>query len=88
VPRWRSVSIIVAAAASAGITATSMIDWASTDQTNSGSLPHPIPGARMFLIVTIRLTAPNIEDRPVRWIRKIQASWPLPGTKSPVESGV
>jgi len=69
VPKWRSVSIIVAAAARAGITAISMIDCVSTDHTKSGRRPQPIPGARVFLIVTTRLRAPSIEDSPVRWMR-------------------
>ena len=34
---------------------------------NSGRRPQPMPGARMFWIVAMKLIAPRIDDRPVRW---------------------
>ena len=30
-----------------------------------------MPGARMFMIVTITLMAPRIDEAPIRWIAKI-----------------
>ena len=30
-----------------------------------------MPGARMFMIVTMTLIAPMIEETPIRWIAKI-----------------
>ena len=45
----------------------------------SGMRPQPMPLARMFWIVATKLIAPISEERPVRWIRKIQASMPPPG---------
>ena len=53
--------------------------WASIDQQNSGRRPQPMPRARMLVIVTVMFSAPRIELTPVRWIRKIHASVPLPG---------
>ena len=46
---------------------------------NSGIRPQLMPGARMLWIVATKLMAPTSDDRPVRWIRKIQASTPPPG---------
>ena len=54
---------------------------------NSGSRPQLMPGARMLWIVATKLIAPNIDDRPVRWTMKIQASIPPPGEKASSESG-
>jgi hypothetical protein len=53
----------------------------------SGIRPQLIPGARMLWIVAMKLIAPMIDDRPVRWIRKIQASTPPPGEKASSDSG-
>jgi hypothetical protein len=49
--------------------------------------PQLIPGARMLWIVATKLIAPMIEEMPVRWIRKIQASTPPPPVKASSESG-
>ena len=46
-----------------------------------------MPFARMLWIVAMKLIAPRIEDRPVRWIRKIQASTPFDGLKALSDSG-
>ena len=46
-----------------------------------------MPGARMLWIVAMKLTAPSIDERPVRWAMKIHASWPPLGEYSLVESG-
>jgi hypothetical protein len=37
-----------------------------TAQTNNGVRCAVIPGARMFVIVTIKLMAPKIEETPAR----------------------
>jgi hypothetical protein len=37
-----------------------------TAQTNNGVRLADIPGARMLVIVTIKLIAPNIDDTPAR----------------------
>ncbi len=59
------------APASTGITAISRYAVISQDHTNSGMRSRPIPGARMFMIVTITLMAPRIDEAPMRWIAKI-----------------
>jgi hypothetical protein len=41
----------------------------------------------MLWMVAMKLTAPSIEDRPVRWTMKIQASWPLLAEYSRPDSG-
>ena len=87
-PKCRSVSIIVTVPAITGSVSRIMNACASSDQQNSGSRLQPMPGARMLAIVTVMFSAPRIELSPVRWIRKIQASVPLPGMYGPVESGV
>src|SRR5215207_6872922 len=46
-----------------------------------------MPGARMLWIVAMKLTAPSIDERPVRWAMKIHASWPPLGEYSFVDSG-
>ena len=46
-----------------------------------------MPGARMLWIVAMKLTAPSMDDRPVRWTMKIHASCPPLGEYSSVESG-
>ena len=56
-----------------------MIAWASIDQQKRGRRAQPIPRARMLAIVTVMFSAPRIELMPVRWMRKIHASVPLPG---------
>jgi hypothetical protein len=43
---------------------------------NSGIRPQPMPFARMLWIVATKLIAPMIDEMPVRWIMKIQASTP------------
>ena len=47
-----------------------------------------MPGARMLWIVVTKLIAPSTEEIPIRCSATIQASMPLPGRKSVVESGV
>ena len=39
-------------------------------QQNRGSFSSVMPGARMFMIVTITLIAPMIDEAPIRWIAK------------------
>ncbi len=39
--------------------------------TNIGMRSSVMPGARMFMIVTMMLIAPMIEEAPIMWIAKI-----------------
>jgi hypothetical protein len=82
------VSISVTVPAITGSVSRIMNACAKSDQQNRGSRLHPMPGARMLAIVTVMFSAPRIELSPVRWIRKIHASVPLPGMYGPVDSGV
>ena len=54
---------------------------------NSGIRPQLMPGARMLWIVAMKLIAPTIDERPVRWIRNIHASTPPPGEKASSDRG-
>ena len=47
-------------------------------QQNRGSFSSVMPGARMFMIVTITLIAPMIDEAPIRWIAKIIGAKLLP----------
>ncbi len=67
------------APASTGITAISRYAVISQLHTNSGIFSSDMPGARMFMIVTITLIAPMIEDAPIRCTAKISI-----GNASPV----
>ncbi len=43
----------------------------SQDQANSGIFSKVMPGARMFMMVTMTLIAPMIEEAPIMWTAKI-----------------
>jgi hypothetical protein len=49
-----------------------------TAQTNNGVLCAVIPGARMFVIVTIKLIAPKIDDTPAKCKEYIEQSTDAP----------
>ena len=66
VPKWRSVSTIVTAAASTGIAMISRKAVISQVHTNSGIFISVIPGARRLRIVTMMLIAPSTEEMPIR----------------------
>src|SRR5574337_126020 len=78
VPKWRSVSVIVTAPASTGITAISRYAVISQAQQNIGIFISFMPGARRFRIVTMMLIAPMIDDAPMMWIEKIVESIAMP----------
>src|SRR3546814_8025360 len=60
----------------------------SIDHTNSGILCSVMPGARMLKIVVMKLTAPRIEDAPVRCIEKITMSTDMtPWPRGPESGG-
>jgi hypothetical protein len=64
--KLRSVNNIVIAPASTGKESKSSQAVIQTAQTNKGVRLAVIPGARMFVIVTIKLTAPKIDETPAR----------------------
>ena len=60
----------------------------STFQTNIGIRNIVMPGARMQMIVVMKLTAPRIEPRPAIHRPMIHRSPPTPGERTASESGV
>jgi len=72
--KFRSVKSIVIAPAKTGKDSNSKIAVTKTDQTNKGIRCIYIPGARMFRIVVIKLTAPIIDEAPARCRLKIARS--------------
>ena len=65
VPKNLSVSTMVTAPASTGITAINKKAVINHVQTNKGSFIHVMPGARILTMVTITLIAPMIELIPI-----------------------
>jgi hypothetical protein len=64
--KLRSVNSIVIAPAKTGKDNNSRTAVINTDHTNKGNWCIPIPGALMFIIVVMKLIAPNIEDIPAK----------------------
>src|ERR1700755_851816 len=62
VPKWRSVSSIVTAPASTGITAISKYAVMSQVHTNIGIFMSVMPGARMLRMVVMMLIEPMIDE--------------------------
>src|SRR5580658_536886 len=62
---------MVTAPANTGITAIKRYAVISQDQANSGIFSRVMPGARMFMMVTMTLIAPMIEEMPIMWMAKI-----------------
>ena len=65
VAKYLSVSTIVTAPASTGITAINKKAVINHVHTNKGNFIHVMPGARKFTMVTITLIAPIIELIPI-----------------------
>ena len=74
VPKWRSVSIMVTAPASTGITAMSRKAVISQVHTNSGIFIRVMPGARRLRIVAMMLIAPITEEIPIMCTAKMKKS--------------
>ena len=77
--KFRSVNSMVIAPASTGSESKSKNAVIKTDQTNKGVLWKYIPGARMFITVVMKLTAPAIDDTPAMCRLKIAKSTLAPG---------
>lgn len=76
--KLRSVNSIVIAPAKTGRDKRSKKAVIKTDQTNRGVLLAVIPGARIFVIVTIKFIAPKIEETPARCKENIAQSTEAP----------
>src|SRR5690606_22435432 len=72
VPKNLSVSSMVTAPASTGITAISRKAVISHDHTNTGIFSRSTPGARRLRMVAMMLIAPMMELMPIRWMAKIE----------------
>src|SRR3546814_7155590 len=78
VPKWRSVSTMVTAAASTGMTASNRKAVISQVQQNIDIFIIVMPGARMFRMVTMMLMAPMMDEAPMMWMAKMARSMPGP----------
>jgi len=72
--KLRSSRSIVIAPASTGRANNSKIAVRKTDHTNRGICSKLIDGARIFIIVEIKFTAPKIDDTPATCREKIVKS--------------
>ncbi len=64
VPKLRSVSSMVSAPASTGIASSSRIAVMNSPHTNSGMRCMVMPGARILMMVVMKLIAPRIDEMP------------------------
>ena len=64
--KFRSVNNIVIAPAKTGNESNNKKAVIKTDQTNNGVRFADMPGARIFVIVTIKLIAPRIDETPAK----------------------
>lgn len=76
--KLRSVSSIVKPPAKTGNERSNKKAVIKTDHTKSGVRFAVMPGARIFKIVTIKLTAPRIEEIPARCRLKMAISTDAP----------
>ena len=67
-----------------GVAATIRIEVARLAQTSSGMRQKVIPGARMVTIVTRKLSAARIDEKPANWTPRLKNDCP---SGAPVESG-
>src|SRR5918911_4462106 len=67
-----------------GVAATTSSEVERLAQTSSGSRQKFIPGARIVMIVTRKLSAVAIEEAPANWTPRLKKDWP---SGTPVESG-
>lgn len=72
--KFRSVNNIVMAPAKTGNDKSSKIVVIRTDHTNSGIISNGIEGARIFIMVEMKLIDPKIEETPARCNLKIARS--------------
>lgn len=84
---FRSVNSMVIAPAKTGSDNKSKKVVTNTDQTNRGSRSKEIPGARILIIVVIKLIEAKIEEAPAKWREKIARSTDPPACAMLLESG-
>ena len=59
-----------------GVASTTSSDVVKFAQTSSGMRQKVIPGARMVMIVTRKLSAVMIDDAPAHWTPMLKNTWP------------
>src|ERR671914_1566300 len=64
-------------AAMNGVATTTSSDVVKFAHTRSGMRQNVIPGARMVMIVTRKLSAVMIELAPAHWTPMLKKSWPI-----------
>jgi hypothetical protein len=85
---FRSVNSIVIAPAKTGRDSKRRIVVNKMDHTNSGVRSIVIPGARMLIMVVIKLIEAIIEEAPARWREKIaKSTHPPPWATGPDKGG-
>src|SRR4051795_3806383 len=67
-----------------GVAATTSSEVERFAQTSSGIRQKVIPGARIVMIVTRKLSAVAIDEAPANWTPRLKKDWP---SGAPVESG-
>ncbi len=77
VPNSLSASTIARAAARKGEARTTRKAVIRIDQVKSGIRKSFMPGARMLMMVTRKLTPPSMELTPSTCSPRIQRSWPM-----------
>ncbi len=75
-----SINCMTAAASSGGKASSSRKAVTNCAQTKKGSRIQVMPGARNWMIVAIKLTAPRSEDVIRKTMPMSQKVWPLVGT--------
>ena len=59
-----------------GVASTTSSEVEKFAQTSSGMRQKVIPGARMVMIVTRKLSAVMIDDAPANWTPMLKNDWP------------
>ena len=59
-----------------GVAITTRSEVVKFAQTRSGMRQNVIPGARMVMIVTRKLSAVAIDDAPAHWTPMLKKTWP------------
>ena len=60
-----------------GVAMTTSSDVEKFAQTSSGIRKNVIPGARIVMIVTRKLSAVAIDDAPANWTAIVKNTWPI-----------
>ena len=60
-----------------GVAITTSSEVVKFAQTSSGMRQNVIPGARMVMIVTRKLSAVRIDEAPAHWTPMLKKTWPI-----------